>query len=497
MTANSPAPAPMQGPPGAMLSARSTGVRLGALFGPAIFGVTAAGVALPDVAAALHATPAGAAWVLTAHALALGVGTALSGRLSDTWGIKTTLLAGTVALLLGTVLCLTAPNLGTLVAGRFVLAAGSGAMSSSALALAASSEPAARPRILAIFGATMAIFSAGATLAGGLVTDWIHWRGALVLPALSVLAVPFCLRMAAARPGSGKAPDLTGAALLTVTAASLLLLVQSSALELGTALTLLLAALLVLSAAGLALRVVRKADGFVPRELATNGAFLRASLVGAGVYAGLFGAMYAVPQALVGGHGWSVLSVGAWLLPGAAVGAVASRAASRFTAGSGGNRLLAGTAGAAALVLGLVGVLPGGPALIVTGASLGFASFAVTQVVTTGLMSGLIPPMRRGGAIALLNLTFFVGGGVGSALAGALAKNYALTTVLGFIALLPLLGAVVALTLPRPAQQPAAQQPPAQQPPTQQQPGQQHPGQQQSGQQPGQQPPAPQQAAGR
>lgn len=40
-----------------MLSARSTGVRLGALFGPAIFGVTAAGVALPNVAAALHATP--------------------------------------------------------------------------------------------------------------------------------------------------------------------------------------------------------------------------------------------------------------------------------------------------------------------------------------------------------------------------------------------------------------------------------------------------------
>jgi predicted MFS family arabinose efflux permease len=169
------------------------------------------------------------------------------------------------------------------------------------------------------------------------------------------------------------------------------------------------------------------------------------------------------------------------------VGAVASRAASRFTAGSGGNRLLAGTAGAAALVLGLVGVLPGGPALIVTGASLGFASFAVTQVVTTGLMSSLIPPLRRGGAIALLNLTFFVGGGVGSALAGALAKNYALTTVLGFIALLPLLGAVVALTLPRPAPQP-----PAQQSPDQQQPGQQ-PGQQQ----PGQQPPASQQAAGR
>ncbi|MEU2603651.1 MFS transporter [Streptomyces albus] len=454
MTTNSSAPGQAQPATGAgTLSARSAGVRLGALFGPAIFGVTAAGVALPDVAAALHATPGGAAWVLTAHALALGVGTALSGRLSDTWGIRTTLLAGTVALLLGALICLTAPNLGTLVAGRFVLAAGSGAMSSSALALAASSEPASRPRILAIFGATMALFSAGATLAGGLVTEWMHWRGALILPALSVLAVPFCLRQAAARPGTGKAPDLTGAALLTVTAASFLLLVQSSALELGTTLTVGIAALLVLGAVGLALRIAREPDGFVPRELATNAAFLRAAVVGAGVYAGLFGAMYAVPQALVGSHGWSVLAVGLWLLPGAVVGAVLSRFASRFTTGSRGNLLLAGTATAAAVVLGLTGLTSGGPALIVTGASLGFASFAVTQVVTTGLLSGLIEPMRRGGAIALLNLTFFVGGGIGSAVAGALAKSYALTTVLGLIALLPLLGALVALTLPRPAVQ--------------------------------------------
>ena len=55
--------------------------------------------------------------------------------------------------------------------------------------------------------------------------------------------------------------------------------------------------------------------------------------------------------------------------------------------------------------------------------------------------------------MSLLNLTFFVGGGVGSAAAGALAKSMELTDVVGVLAVFPLLGAVCALTLPVPAKE--------------------------------------------
>ncbi|WP_328916096.1 MULTISPECIES: MFS transporter [unclassified Streptomyces] len=447
-----PSPAVAESPP---FSARSAGMRIGALFGPAVFGVTAAGVALPKVSVALHATPAQAAWVLTAHALALGVGTALFGRLGDALGVRATLLVGSLVLLLGTGICVSAPNLGTLVAGRFVLAAGSGAMTSGALTLAASGDPAQRPKVLAGFGGTMAVFSASATLMGGVVTQWMTWRLTVVLPVLSLLAVPFCLPLAT-RPGSRKSIDVPGAALLTATVSALLVLIQSPTLSLSTPVVLTLVAIVVVAAAGLTARVRQSPEGFVQRSLATDGTFLLAGAIGIGVYAGLFAAMYAVPQILVKSYGWSVFQIGFALLPGAAIGAIVSRLAGKLTSGKGGNILLAGAAVASAVLIGIAGINGGGAWLLVSGASLGFAAFAVTQVVTTGLMSVRIPPQRRGGAMGLLNLTFFVGGGMGSGAAGALAKSMELTSALGLVAVLPLVSGLLALVLSNGRQKPAA-----------------------------------------
>jgi MFS family permease len=445
-TSTPTAPAAARSAPGA----RSFGLRVGALFGPAIFGVTAAGVALPEVARALRASPAATAWVLTAHALALGIGTALSGRVADARGVRPVLLAGGGALAAGAAVCLAAPDLGTLVAGRFLLAAGSGAMTSAALALAAGSAPERRAAVLAVFGAVMSAFAAGATLAGGAVTQWLTWRLTLVLPVLSLLAIPLVLRQVPARPGSGRPVDLPGAALLTLTAASFLVLVQSSVLDLPAAAVVADAALLVLAGTGLVVRVRRVPEGFVPRAVAGDPVFVRAQITGAGVFGGMFGVMYAVPQLLVGEHGWSVLSIGGWLLPGAVVGAALSRYAVTRT-GRSPALLLAGTALASSVTLAVVALVDAGPPLVLAGASLGFAAFAVTQVVTTGLLSARLDPRRRGGAMALLNLTFFLGGGTGSAVAGALAGSLDLTAVLGVVAAFPLAGALAALTLPAPA----------------------------------------------
>jgi MFS family permease len=428
--------------------AGSTGIRLGALFGPVIFGVTAAGVALPDVARAMEVRPAVAGWVLTAHALALGVGTAFFGRLSQKWGVRGTVVAGASLLAVGAVLCLVAPDFGTLIAGRFVQAAGSGAITSAALTLASSAAPAQRPRILGIFGATMAIFSSIATLAGGMVTDWAHWRLTLVLPALSLLVVPLCLDLAATRPGFGKAVDLTGGVLLGTGATSLLLLIQSSSLDLAAPLVSALAVLLVLSVAGLVLRIGRRPDGFVPRRLATDRTFLTAAVIGLGGYAGLFAAMYAVPQILTVRYGWGVFTIGAWLLPGAVVGAVFARVASRLTGTRAGGTLLAAAALSSAVFLALVGMAGGGIVVMLIGTSMGMATFAVTQVVTTAVLSSRLDPAQRGGAMGVLNLVFFVGGGIGSATAGALSEHMELSSALGIVALLPLLAALFALTLP-------------------------------------------------
>ncbi|MDP9863335.1 MULTISPECIES: MFS transporter [Streptosporangium] len=435
-------PAVAAGP--AAIGPFSTAVRLGALFGPAVFGVTAAGVALPSVATALRAGPAAVVWVLTAHALALGVGTAVFGRLADSWGVRAALTAGSLLLAAGAVCCLVAPDLGVLIAGRLVLAAGSGAMTSGTLALLAATDPAVRARVLANYGGVMALFAAGATLVGGVVTAWLSWRITLVLPALSLLAVPFCLALAT-RPGSRRQVDVAGAALLTTAVSSLLLLIQARTLSLPGAVAAALTAVLVLSSAGLAWRVRRRPDGFVPRPVAGDSGFWTAAAVGVGVYGGLFAMMYAVPQILARSHGWSVLAVGAALLPGAVVGAVLSRVAGGLGARAG-RRLLAGAAAVTGAIVAVAGVADGGAWPLVAGASLALASFALTQVVLTGEMSARLPLPLRGAGMGLLNLAFFVGGGVGSAVAGALAPSMGLSRVLVVVACFPLAAAVLALT---------------------------------------------------
>ncbi|MFF0863781.1 MFS transporter [Nonomuraea sp. NPDC003560] len=427
----------------------SIGIRLGALFGPAVFGVTAAGVALPDVAAALGARPGAVVWVLTAHALALGIGTALFGRLSDAWGVRRTLLLGSAVLALGALACLVAPSLGALVAARAVLAAGSGALSAVALNLAATAEPERRQAVLAWFGSAMAVFSAGATLAGGLVTQALSWRLTLALPALALVAVPFCLPVAR-RAGSGGRVDVVGAGLLAAGVSAFLVLVQSANLGLTWPVAALAGVVAVLAGAALVRRTRTVAGGFVPRDLPADRVFRGAALIGVGVYGGLFATMWAAPQLLAGVHGWSVPAIGAWLLPGALVGVVLARIA--------GTRswLLPAVAAAFALCLvaaGLAGALTGGqdghggPAgwaavLLVVAASLGFPAFSLAQVVITARMSAGFPVERRGGAMGLLNLTFFVGGGIGLGVAGALSRLAGLPGTLVVIALFPLAAAM-------------------------------------------------------
>ncbi|MFD1939433.1 MFS transporter [Nonomuraea mangrovi] len=426
----------------------STALRLGALFGPSVFGVTAAGVALPEVAAALRSGPAAVAWVITAHALALGVGTAVFGRIADTRGIRTALLAGAAVLGAGAFVCVVAPGLGALVAGRLVLATGSGAMAAAGVALLAGVEPERRPRVLAGYGMVMATFAAGATLVGGVVTTWLSWRVTLVLPVLSLPAVPACLPLVR-RAGSRGPLDVTGAALLTVTVSTLLVLIQGRSLRLEAPVVAALAVVAVATAGALAWWTRGRPEGFLPHTVIASGAFWVAVAIGVGVFGGLFATMYAVPQLLTGAHGWSVLAVGAALLPGAAVGALLSRRAGLLDAGKA-RGLLVGTALAAGVALAAAAVTgAAGGWLLVAAASLSLAAFAVTQVVLTGEMSARLAPQARGMGMGLLNLAFFVGGAAGSALTGALSGPLGLVRTLAVVAVFPLAAATVAFTTRR------------------------------------------------
>jgi MFS family permease len=423
------------------LPARSTGVRLGLLFGPSIFGVSAAGIALPAAGADLGVGPSTTAWVLTVHALALGIGTALAGRLLDSWGARRVLLAGAAAMTAGSAVILLAPGLGAIVAGRFVLAAGSGAMTATAVTLTTAGEPQRRVAVLGWYGLVVPVFAGAATLVGGTVTAALSWRWALVLPVLSLVGAALALRLAdGPRPGAGV--DVVGAALLTVATAAGLVLLQSPALGLGTGAVAGLGVLTLAAAAALAAWIRRRPGGFVPRALLAHRGFVRAALTGFGVFGGLFAAVYAAPALLVGGRGWSVLAVGAALLPGAALGAVVARLTGRLTPRTQ-HRVLSVVAAATAVTL-AAGGATGSPALVLGGTSLAFVAFGVAQVVLNAQAAAAVPPRERGSAMGLLSLTFLVGGAAGSATAGGLTAPIGVGLGLAVATALPLAAAVLA-----------------------------------------------------
>ncbi|GAA3134186.1 hypothetical protein GCM10010466_26060 [Planomonospora alba] len=225
---------------------------------------------------------------------------------------------------------------------------------------------------------------------------------------------------------------------------TLLVLIQARTLKLGMPVVAALAAGFVLAAGVLAWRVVRRPDGFVPRAVVGRPAYRIESATGAGIFGGLFAAMYAVPQILAGAYGWGVLGIGAALLPGAAIGAVLSRRAGLLGARNG-RLVLAATALAAAVALVFTATGQGGPWPAVLAASLCLAAFAVAQVAIIGELPARLPLPLRGAGMGLFNLTSFVAGGVAAALTGAAATPIGTLRTPALVALFPLSAAVVAV----------------------------------------------------
>ena len=421
-------------------SAATAGWRLGVLYGPAIYGVSAASVAVPAAANGLHTAPATAVWILTIHALCLGVGAVVAGRAADVWGPRRVLTLGAVLLAAGTMLCAVATALAVAVAGRALLATGSGAMTATALTLAAGQPSSQRPAVLARLGATMAMFSATAPLAGALAVA-TSWKAALVLPALSLIAIPLCWPLAQSRPALPARVDWAGAGLLVLTAAGVLLTIQSATLHLPP-----LPILgLVIGTCGSAILLKRHRrrhpNGFIP-AVTNQRRFLFAGLAGAGIYGGLFGCVFAVPQMLIH-RGHTDRSIGLLLLPGAIVAAVATRLAGRATADVTRRRALAATSALFSASL-LLAAWNQQPIALVCATTAGFAAFSIAQTTLTPAVTAHLDPGRRGGALGPLNLMFFIGGALGSALCSALWQPWGLPAALATTAALPAISVVAA-----------------------------------------------------
>ena len=429
---------------------RRISIALGALFGLAGMGSSSAAVTLPLLGPDLGVSPGLAAWTISLYVLMLAVTTAVYGRISDLVGVRAPLLAGLVLMSVGALVAALAPTYGSLLAARMLQGAGAAAVPTLGVAILSQRyEGSVRGLAFGRLAGTAAAISCLGPLAGGAVESVLGWRAVMALPILGILVVPFLWRALTAG-GSGAPLDVVGAVLVALTAAGMVLLVQSPSA--GLLVAVIGAGLLVLGVPAVTAQVRRRPAGFLPMEVVQNPTVVRSAIAAAAVPASWFAMLIALPAVLLAA-GWEAWQVGLAMVPSAVVALFVPRITGPLLdrVGPGRALVVAGVTASVALVVSALGAHLVSAPLLVVGIVLVTFAFGLGQPALSAAVGDAVAVGVRGVALGISTLLFLVGGSVGSAVVAGLGGVLGMGGALLVLAVLPLLGLRVLAPTLRPA----------------------------------------------
>ena len=424
---------------------------------------TTASLAQPLIGDTFGVGPADTAWVVFGYSATFAIGTAVWGGIATRLGLVRTLVAGVALLGVGSLLAAVAPSLELLVGSRLLQGIGSGAIPTLSTALIAGRfDGADRARALGVIIAAVGGGQALGPLVGGLLIEFVGWRGAVSIGVISIPAVAVLARSQAGRvahAGEVRPIDWVGAALVAVFALGLTFVLNRGPLLGITALT--VVPLLAAIGAGVALwsRGASRPDAFVPRDVLGHPVFRRVVPLGAVGLSAFVGTIVLIPILGSRVYGLEGLPLGLLLLPLALAATVASPNNARVQAWLGTpatTRTALVLLGVGSLVVGL-GAVPLGLLALVPGLMLLGTGFGLLNAPLLARLTHGIPGRRQPVAVGIYNLTFFLGGAVGAAISSAIVQvgidlpglDGALPgfgTALVLLAIGPLLAAVLART---------------------------------------------------
>ena len=417
--------------------------------------ITIVNVALPSIAADLHAPVAGLQWSIDAYTLVIACLLVLSGSLADRFGRKRVFRTGLALFTSSSLLCGLAPGIGWLIGFRALQAVGGSMLNPVAMAIIVSvfPDPPERAWAVGVWGSAIGLTVAAGPVLGGVLVGALDWRSVFwVNVPIGVAAIALAQRFVPeSRAARARAYDPAGQLLVVVLFASVIwATIEGPRRGWGSPTIVGLYALAILAGAALVLVESRRPEPLIDLRFFRSPPFSGANVIALAVSASLGGFLFLNTLYLQDVRGLSPLHAGLMIIPLAVGQGVAAQVSGRIVGARGPRLPLA--LGGALLALGAFLLVPLSATtptatLLVTYAVFGLGAGLVTPPITTTAVSGL-PRDQAGvaGALASSGRQFGIAVGVavtGSLVAGSgagfVAASHAAWAVLGSCGVLALL----------------------------------------------------------
>jgi EmrB/QacA subfamily drug resistance transporter len=189
-----------------------------------ILDISAVNVALPNMATDLGLSGGQLGWAITSYSLVFGSLLLLGGRAADLLGRRRMFLTGLGIFTLASLISALAGSAGVFFAARAGQGVGAALLSPAALSIITTTfQGPERTKALGVWGAVGGAGAAIGVLAGGMLTEWVNWRGIFFVNLPIGLAVAATLPRIVARDAGRprwRGLDVRGAVIATASVAA-------------------------------------------------------------------------------------------------------------------------------------------------------------------------------------------------------------------------------------------------------------------------------------
>ncbi len=406
---------------------------------------TVVNVALPTIQQKFNATTSALEWIVNGYTLSLAVLMVTMGKLGDIFGRKRLFLIGLTVFTAASFACGVAPNLGSLVFFRVLQGLGGSIMMPGTLSIiTATFKGKERAQAIGIWAGISGLALAAGPIVGGALVQYVNWQ-AIFFVNIPIGIIAFLVATRVVRESydttAARSVDYLGVATLTPSIFALTLaLIEGQGWGWGSGRILGLFAAAILFLIAFVVAENRQANPMVHFPMFRSTAFLAANVITFVLTFGMFGSIFFLTLYMQNVLGYSALQSGLRTLPMTGMIIFSAPLSGRLIGRLGGRPIV--FMGMTLVGLGLLidsrrltahspytALLP---SFILIGVGIGFAMSPLSSIAM-----GAVERTKAGVASGVLGMVRQLGGVFGIALLGAIFANRSHSHVASAVAALP------------------------------------------------------------